>query len=217
MAVVLLVANLIVGLSIGDFNETAVQLRAANREVERTRLIPSSQDTPETKASRDRLAQLNEQILPMRRRASFHKLFGIASALVTMLVNSVAITYFVGTSRWCLEVSEAYRLDLQRVELCRRLKRRTFTSALISMLTMVALAGLGATADPGNSASGGESWVMLHLNAALIGTVVVCGIFWYQAGNVKANYDLIQQIMDDVRKIRDDHGLDAEPAKTEVA
>lgn len=208
LAVVLVAANLLVGLSIGDFNATAAQLRSANRELERQQLLQPRGDDPDALAAREKVAQVQQQLLPMRRRAGFHKLFGIAAALVTMLVNSVAITYFVGTSRWCLEVSDAYHLDLARVEQCRRLKRRTFASALISMLTMVALAGLGAAADPGNSASGGTGWVQLHLATALAGTVVVSGIFWYQAGQVRANYQLIQQIMADVRQVRDDHGLD---------
>jgi len=208
LAVVLLAANLIVGLSIGDFNEAAVQLRAAQREADRHQLIRPRNDDAAAIAAREKFSQLSDEIRPMRRLASFHKLFGIASALVTMLVNSVAITYFVGTSRWCLEVSEAYRLDLSRVEQCRRLKRHTFASALISMLTMVLLSGLGAAADPGNSQSGGEFWVLLHLNVALAGTIIVTGIFWYQAGKVRVNYELIQQIMDDVRQVRDEHGLD---------
>ena len=208
LAVTLLAANLIVGLSIGDFNEAAVRLRAAQREADRHQLIRPRNDDSEAVAARERVVQVSEEIRPMRRRASFHKVFGIASALLTMLVNSVAITYFVGTSRWCLEVSEAYRLDLRRVELCRRLKRHTFASALISMLTMVLLSGLGAAADPGNSQSGGEFWVLMHLSAALGGAIVVTGIFWFQTGKVRANYALIQQIMDDVRQIRDNHGLD---------
>jgi hypothetical protein len=195
-------------LSIGDFNETAVELRAAQRESDRQQLVQVGGADAQARAARERVAQLSDEILPMRRRASFHKLFGIASALVTMLVNSVAITYFVGTSRWCLEVSDAYHLDLNRVEQVRRLKRRTFASALVSMLTIVLLAGLGAAADPGNSQSGGQVWVLWHLNTAFAGAVVVCGIFWYQAGKVRDNYAIIQQIMADVRQIRDDHGLD---------
>lgn len=204
LAVVLLAANLLVGLSIGDFNEMATELRTAQRQADRQQLIPEDAEAPATQAARAEVARLSEQVLPMRRRASFHKLFGIATALLTMLVNSVAITYFVGTSRWCLEVSEAYRLNLQRVELCRRLKRRVFTSALVSMLTIVALSGLGAAADPGNSQSGGEGLARWHLLSAYVGVAVVAGIFWYQSGKVRANYDLIQQIMDDVRQIRDE-------------
>jgi len=208
LAVVLLAANLLVGLSIGDFNETAVELRAAQRAADRHQLVDARGKDPEAQAAREKVTKLGEAILPMRQRASFHKLFGIASALVTMLVNSVAITYFVGTSRWCLEVSEAYHLDMKRVEQGRRLKRRTFASALISMLTMVLLAGLGAAADPGNSQSGGDVWVLWHLNTALVGAVVVSGIFWYQAGKVRDNYEIIQQIMANVRQVRDEHGLD---------
>lgn len=200
-------ANLIAGLSIGEFNERAQELRDAQRAADRHRILRESKEDPQVRADQERVEQLLEEIGPMRGRASFHKLFGIAAAIVAMLVNSVAVTYFVGTGKWCTEVSETYRLDMQRVERGRRLKRRTFATATVSMLVVVLLAGLGAAADPGNSQSGGETWVTLHLIAAFGGVAFVSAIFWYQAGKVRANYELIQEIMADVEEIRDARGL----------
>lgn len=207
-AVIVLGVNLVLGLSIGPFNEVAQELRDAQQDAARRQLLGSARNDPEWQAARDRTERLLVEVQPLRRRASLHKLAGIAAALITLLVNSVAITYFVGTSRWCKEVSDAYHLDPQRVEQCRRLKRRTFASAALSMALVVVLSGLGAAADPGNSLSGSQQLAVWHLNAALAGVVVISGLFWYQVGKVSANYELIQSIMRDVRQVRDQHGLD---------
>lgn len=207
-AVLMLAANFLVGLSIGDFNGQADALREAQREVDRFRLLAPQEDDPRWQAARANVARLSAEIGPSRRLAGFHKLFGIAGALISLLVNSVAITYFVGTSKWCGEVSETYRLDLGRVERIRRLKRRAFASGLVSMLIVVLLSGLGAAADPGNSQSGGQQWATAHLIVASIAIVVIAGLFWLQAGRVQANYALIQEIMDDVRAVRDERGID---------
>jgi hypothetical protein len=47
----------------------------------------------------------------LKRRAAVHILLGVLAALVTVLVNSISVTYFIGTSRWCKEVADVYHLD----------------------------------------------------------------------------------------------------------
>ncbi len=37
----------------------------------------------------------------MLRWARVHRLAGVGSALCVVLVNSIVVTYFIGTSRWC--------------------------------------------------------------------------------------------------------------------
>ena len=63
------------------------------------------------------------------RMATVHRLTGIAAALGVVFVESVVVTYFIGTSRWCKEVTETYRLDPNRVRQSNRLKRRAFAVA----------------------------------------------------------------------------------------
>src|SRR5688572_12328140 len=60
----------------------------------------------------------------------WHFLTGLAAALSVVFVESVVVTYFIGTSRWCKEVVETYRLDAVAVHASNRLKRRTFPWAL---------------------------------------------------------------------------------------
>ena len=84
------------------------------------------------------------ELLPWHRA---HFLAGVFSSLVVVLVNCISMTYFIGTSRWCKEVADTYRLDQQLVRRSATLKRRTFPWALLSVLSMVGVSSLGAAAD----------------------------------------------------------------------
>src|SRR5262245_41838075 len=79
--------------------------------------------------------------------ATIHRLTGVAAALAVVFVESVVVTYFIGTSRWCKEVVETYQLDATAVAASNRLKRRTFPWALIGMLAVVGIIALGGAAD----------------------------------------------------------------------
>ena len=92
-----------------------------------------------------------------------HRMFGIASALVVVLVNSIAVTYFVGTSRWCREVVETYHLDAELVRRSAVLKRRAFPWAVAAMLVIVGVSALGAAADPATRHPWTANWVYPHL------------------------------------------------------
>ena len=61
-------------------------------------------------------------------------MFGLGSALVVVFVNSIVVTYFIGTSRWCKEVVETYSLDRGLLRRSVILKRRTFPWAVMAML-----------------------------------------------------------------------------------
>ncbi len=63
------------------------------------------------------------------------------------MVNSIAVTYFVGTSRWCKEVGLTYQLDPQLIEQGQVNKRRNFPWALLSMTVIIVVAAFGAMAD----------------------------------------------------------------------
>ena len=43
--------------------------------------------------------------------ATMHRLTGLAAALAVVFVESVVVTYFIGTSRWCKEVVETYQFE----------------------------------------------------------------------------------------------------------
>lgn len=137
-----------------------------------------------------------------------HKLFGLAAALLVVFVNSVVITYFIGTSRWCREVVETYRLDASYIDRSNRLKRGTFPWAVLAMLVIVGVIALGAAADPGTGRPNTQEWATPHLVGALFGTALICWSFINQATRIHANHVLIGEVVAEVARIRTERGLE---------
>ncbi len=144
----------------------------------------------------------------MLRWATVHRLAGVASALAVVLVNSIVVTYFIGTSRWCKEVTETYRLEPALVRRSTQLKRRTFPWAVMGMLTVVGVIALGAAADPATGLPHTGDWVTPHLLGAMAGLVLIGGAFFVEWRNIEANHLLIAEILALVRRIRVDRGLE---------
>jgi hypothetical protein len=142
------------------------------------------------------------------RWAVVHRLIGLGAALAVVLVNSIVMTYFIGTSRWCKEVTETYRLDAQYLQRSVRLKRSTFPWAFLSMLAVVAVGALGAAADPMTLRQGTENWVTIHLIGAFAGLAFIALAFFMEAGRIAAHHVVIEDIMHEVRRIRQERGLE---------
>jgi hypothetical protein len=207
LAVVLLAANFLAGLWIGDFNAVAARKRETLNELAKVKrrvdADPSVVANAETEAR-----QADEHLRVPRQRMTIHMLLGSTATLIVVLVNSVAITYFIGTSRWCREVVEAYGLPLALAEQMAKLKRRTFRWALLGILTMLLVIGLGAAADPsGANFKDSASLVQPHYFAAMISLVVVSFAFWMQWQVIQENFVVLDQVMSGVRDARLSRGL----------
>jgi hypothetical protein len=144
----------------------------------------------------------------MLRWATVHRLTGLGTALAVVLVNSIVVTYFVGTSRWCKEVCQTYHLDVSLIRRSTSLKRRTFPWAVMGMLTVVGVVALGGAADPSTGLPHTENWVTPHLLGALGGLLVVAWIFVVEWQNIRANHAVIAEVLEQVRKIRLERGLE---------
>jgi hypothetical protein len=129
------------------------------------------------------------------------------AAIVVIFANSISVTYFIGTSRWCREVVEGYSLDANLLSRSVVLKRRTFPWAVSSMLVIVGVATLGAAADPGTGLPNTADWVLPHFFAGLLAMAFVGFSFFVQAANIRAHYGVINDIMFEVRKAREARGL----------
>ena len=137
-----------------------------------------------------------------------HRLCGVAAALLVVFVNSIVVTYFIGTSRWCKEVVETYRLDPALAARSTALKRRTFPWAVMSMLTVVGVISLGGAADPATGRPGTEDWVVFHLIGALLGLVLVIWAAIVEWTYIHANHIVINDILAEVKRIRSGLGLE---------
>jgi hypothetical protein len=157
----------------------------------------------------DLYSQPDEAVLNTR---GVHMLLGTSAAIAVVFVFSIAVTYFVGTSRWCKEVTETYLLDSAPLVRSTKLKRKTFPLCVVGMLTMVAVAALGAASDPGTGRSNTAEMANVHLAGAFIGLAIVAFIYFRVWLNMAENQLAIQEIVDSVREIRIEKGLDVEPA-----
>lgn len=215
-AIVLLAANFVVGLAGGDFNAAASKKREAQREfvgVQRQARAGGAAASLELGKAKQELAAADAAFRGPRSWMTLHMLLGSASALVTMLVHSIAITYFIGTSRWCKEVCDTYGLPRELAERSAVLKRRTFRWAVVGMLTLVVVVGLGAAADPtGANFQRSASFVMPHYLAAMLGLAMTALAFWIEITQIAENYAVIEQILADVRWVRQERNLAPEEA-----
>lgn len=143
-----------------------------------------------------------------QRIATVHRLTGIMAAVLVLFVESVVVTYFVGTNRWCKEVSETYRLGDKFTAASTLLKRRAFPISFVGMLIVVGIAALGAASDPGVRLSADAVWADVHLGAALVGIALIVGGFFLQSSYIAGNHDVIEQIMAEVKRIRTERGLE---------
>jgi hypothetical protein len=142
-------------------------------------------------------------------RATMHRLVGIAAALGVVFVQSVIATYFIGTSRWCKEVAETYRLDPGPVRESHRLKRRAFAICLIGMLTVVGVISLGAAADPATGRPNTQLWTNYHLAGAVFGSLLVAWTYFASWRYIGRHHAIIEQMVADVTRIRQARGLEA--------
>jgi hypothetical protein len=194
VAVMLLAITLILGLRIGDVPELVERAKAAKQAGDETKF-------QEIQARSDLgvAAMIN------------HRLFAIGVSIFVLFVNSMSITYFVGTSRWCREVGETYALDRAFAEQAQRNKRRNFPWALLGMLTILFIAGVGAASDwsvdfPVN-VERAANWATPHLIAACAGIGLMIIAFYFQALKLQEQGQHIARIMDEVARIRRERGL----------
>jgi hypothetical protein len=206
-----LVANFFVGQWIGDFNAVAMEYREANNKFQKVKFDRQSSAVDLQTATQE-LEQVRQSLDTPRWRMTLHFYMGVASSLLVVLVNSVTVTYFVGTSKWCKEVGETYALPEALQNRSTLLKRRTFPWAVASMLSIVVLVLLGGLSDPSipfNQAQPGQSanMVQWHFLMAMLTLAFVAFSFYIQATRIAENYEAIQAILTEVRRIRVERGL----------
>lgn len=145
---------------------------------------------------------------------SRHMITGVAAALAVVFVESIVVTYFIGTSRWCKEVTETYELPRDDLAESTRLKRRTFPLAVIGMFAVIGVSALGAASDPGTLQPDTARWADYHLAAALAGFCIVAWTYYAAWLNIAANQAVIERIVAQVQRIRQERGLDVAPTAT---
>jgi hypothetical protein len=204
LPIVLILVTMGVGWWIGDYNGAFAAVKASRME---------SNDTSDTAVLQD--LELMEQ---PQRRFNYHFQLGLASALTTVLINSLSVTYLIGTSRWVKEVCEAYELAPALPDKSNQLKRQTFPWSLTGIISILIIVALGAASDPGTLNESTANWVLPHSFAAVIGACLIVAAIVVQAFNLHQNAKIIDEVVEEVRRARVARGLDVDeqPATTPV-
>ena len=132
----------------------------------------------------------------------------VAAALMVVFVESVIVTYFIGTSRWCREVVETYHFDPDFIRRSNQLKRRTFPWALAGMLAVVGVIALGAASDPATGRPNTAAWVNWHLAGAFSGILLISWTYVVAWNNVASQHAIIEELVANVAKAREKQGLE---------
>ena len=209
LATMLLVGNLIFGLWFGDLNTPVSECRTIGEEIlDLNQLYPMP--TAKIAELEQRKKSLLNELGPVQERSTVHIMLGVLAALMTALVSSIAITYHIGTSRWCKEVVQAYSLDEALVRRSNRLKRNTWPWALVTMAAILSIIVLGGASWPVRPGTNTAMWVKPHMFTAMVGVYVIAVAFRRQALNILANHAVIQEIVGEVRRIRLERGLEVD-------
>lgn len=131
-----------------------------------------------------------------------HFVLGLTTALTTLFVHCLVLTYFLGTGRWVKEVCIAYGLpdgDLPRQT--RDIKRRNTPGVMLAMLLTIAAAAAGMAAQQ----RAWPGWVHLALVSATL--LVNLRVYLVEFGNMRLNGQILDAVVAEVERIRAEHGL----------
>lgn len=200
LPLILVITTMGVGWWIGDYNGVCASIIANERTLER-----------DEERLRNDLAKLDEP----QRRFQMHFQLGLATSLAVVLINSLSVTYLIGTSRWVKEVCDAYELGDRFVRDSAKLKRKTFPWSIGGVFAVLAIIAMGAASDPGATGKlslSAAKWVTPHLITAVIGTCVIVFAIFQQAINLHRNSEIINELVEEVKRERTARGLPVESA-----
>lgn len=137
-----------------------------------------------------------------------HFLVALGTSLLVLLVHAVALTYFMGTGRWIEETSAAYRLGEEARRRNIGLKFQVIPGMLACFVLLLATGAFGAVADPAAAMKfTGAATVHFSLACALLaGNLLVS---WLEYRCIAGNGRVVNEIVAEVRRIRQAKGLDA--------
>lgn len=196
LPVLLVIVTMSVGWWIGDYNGVYAE-------------IAQSQSSPDF-ADEEKLAADLAKLEEPQRRFKMHFQLGLASSLAVVLINSLSVTYLIGTSRWVKEVCEAYELEPAYIDRSNKLKRSTFPWSIFGVFAILTIIAFGAASDPGTLNPNTGKWVTTHLIVAMVGSGIIVFAIIVQAMNLHQNAAIIEEVVEEVKRERVARGLPVE-------
>ncbi len=193
--------NLVLAFLLGDFGAKSRDYSRARQAVAVAEQAPHT-EPQELDSLRADLERSGTELARRRNQFWPHIWLGIAASLIALLVNSISITYFIGTVRWCREVADAYSMSDELPARANGLKRQAFAWALAGILLTLAIAATGGAADPFSSSARPDNWVQSHWMLAMGGVLLIAAAFYFQLTAVRSNHEVIQEVLAEADRIR---------------
>ena len=192
-----------------DFKKTSVTLKELQSVLNERKENENRRPREEYRITnlKERENEFVHIVRPVLEMGKIHFLYLIATALIAVLVGSITITYFIGTSRWCQEVVDAYALDPALAERSRQFKRYSFPWALGGIAVVVGVVATGGAANPSVRLDNAAPWITPCQFVSIMGSVLIGFAFWKQSCYLANNFQIIQEIVSEVRRVRAERGL----------
>jgi hypothetical protein len=149
-------------------------------------------------------ASLSDEV---RDAATLHFLAALGASLLAIMVHAVALTYFMGTGRWIEETCTAYKLGDEGRAANVRLKYRVIPGMVGCFVLILATGSFGAIADPASHMQVPAA-TTIHFTLAVAMLAVNLLVSWVEWSTIGQNGRIVAAIVDEVRRIRRERGLD---------
>ena len=154
---------------------------------------------------------LGFQIEPSHRNVDAHMWAAIGGLLFALLVHAIVLTYFMGTGRWMEETGQAYRLDPRWRAENQSLKYRMIPAMIGCVVLLIVAAAFGAAADRASPVEfrgwAGLSADEVHFFLATLALCINALVHVWQFVLIDRNGELVEEIVREVRRIRQERGL----------
>jgi hypothetical protein len=135
----------------------------------------------------------------------------MGALVFSALVHAIVLTYFMGTGRWIEETSTAYSLPATFYGESKSIKYRTIPAMVACLVLLVLTGAFGSMADPASPSSAKTLFGMppgtVHLAAAVLTLSAQALILLWEYQALHRNGEIIQRVMAEVRRIREERGL----------
>lgn len=149
-----------------------------------------------------------------RQQVQWHFQFALGSILFVLMMHGIVLTYFMGTGRWIEETCEAYSFTGTARAENLRMKYRVIPGMVACLALLITTGAFGAIADPASNMKM-PSAATIHFClacATLLLNFIVSGLEYQQ---IVRNGAVVQQVYQEVRRVRRERGLDAPELRVE--
>ncbi len=143
---------------------------------------------------------------------SFHMKFGLFAIILCCFCHALLLTYFMGTGRWLEETCTAYELGPEYRERNMKLKWTAYPAMTVCFALLIGMMLTGVSADPASLMKfdgwGGLTPARIHLWAVIVTVSVNFAVNVGEFIAIRRNGELVNAVLDRVREIRIERGLE---------